>query len=470
LLSFYGDDFTGSADALEFLTWAGARTALLFKPPAPETLAAYPGLQALGVAGMTRAMTPDAMESELRPALGALRQLGSPHVHYKVCSTFDSSPTLGSIGRAIDVATKIFRAPFVPLLVGAPALGRYCVFGNLFARVGLEGEAFRLDRHPSMKKHPITPADESDLRLHLGRQTLKRIGLFDILQVALPPACAQSALKALLKEKHEIVLFDVLYAEQLKRVGALIDAYASRRHPLFSVGSSGLEMALGAHWAAQGRLTPRRTWPDPGPARPLLVVSGSCSLMTEKQIARALEAGFAEVALDTTAFAEGKYVERAVRQAAEAAIRHLEARRSVIVHTAKGGSDPRIARTSAAFARRGLGARAVRTSTAQAFGSALGRLVLDAVERTGVKRVVIAGGDTSGYAAQALGIEALEMIAPLAPGAPLCRARVPGSPADGLEVSFKAGQLGGVDYFQVAARGKPQRGKAATWTATPKAE
>src|SRR6185295_9525034 len=116
-----------------------------------------------------------AMEAILRPALNALQNLGAPHVHYKVCSTFDSSPKIGSIGRVIDVAVEIFKGPFVPLLVAAPALGRYCVFGNLFAQLGQEGEAFRLDRHPSMGRHPVTPADESDLRLHLARQTGKTI-------------------------------------------------------------------------------------------------------------------------------------------------------------------------------------------------------------------------------------------------------------------------------------------------------
>ncbi|HEY7077972.1 MAG TPA: nucleotide-binding domain containing protein, partial [Solirubrobacteraceae bacterium] len=69
-------------------------------------------------------------------------------------------------------------------------------------------------------------------------------------------------------------------------------------------------------------------------------------------------------------------------------------------------------------------------------------------------RLCVAGGDTSSHVARALGIEAVEMIAPLAPGAPLCRAHAPGSPADGLEVNFKGGQVGGADYFEVVARGK----------------
>src|SRR5438270_12774619 len=118
LICFYGDDFTGSTDALESLTQTGAPAALFLEPPSPDRLARYPGLLAVGVAGMTRSLAPAAMEAELRPALAALRGLGAPHVHYKVCSTFDSSPAIGSIGRVMDVAAELFGARFLPLLVG----------------------------------------------------------------------------------------------------------------------------------------------------------------------------------------------------------------------------------------------------------------------------------------------------------------------------------------------------------------
>src|SRR3954447_11121488 len=137
LMAFYGDDFTGSTDALEALSLAGAKTVLFIQPPTPKQIESFPGLQAIGVAGMTRALAPEAMEIELRSAFSALKQLGAQHLHYKVCSTFDSSPETGNIGRAIDTGAAIFPAPFVPLLIGAPSLGRYCVFGNLFARMGI---------------------------------------------------------------------------------------------------------------------------------------------------------------------------------------------------------------------------------------------------------------------------------------------------------------------------------------------
>ena len=253
LLTFYGDDFTGSTDALEQLTLAGIRTALFIAPPTPAQLKQFPGLQAVGVAGMTRAMKPAAMERELRPAFKKLKALGAGHVHYKVCSTFDSSPAIGSIGRAMDVSVKIFPAPFIPLVVGTPALGRYTIFGQHFARYGIgsAGVIHRLDRHPSISQHPVTPMTEADLRLHLAKQTRQRVALFDLLKVGLPAKDVRVAFKQLLAAKPDAVLFDALNVEHLSRSGGLIDEYASTRRPLCSVCSSGIEAALAAHWHSE---------------------------------------------------------------------------------------------------------------------------------------------------------------------------------------------------------------------------
>ena len=153
----------------------------------------------------------------------------------------------------LEIGQRIFRAPFVPLLVAAPALGRYCVFGNLFARFGIgsNGEIHRLDRHPSISRHPVTPMREADLRLHLAKQTGKKIALFDILQMALPEKNARAELQRILAGKPTGVLFDAIYPDQLGHIGRLIDAHASTKHPLFSIGSSGIETALAKHWTTK---------------------------------------------------------------------------------------------------------------------------------------------------------------------------------------------------------------------------
>ena len=176
LLAFYGDDFSGSSDVLEVLAGAGVRTVLFLKPPRPEQLARFSDLRAVGVAGLSRSLPTERMDAELRPAFEALGKL-APLVHYKICSTFDSSPSVGSVGRAIDIGRDLFAPRYVPLVVGAPALGRYCVFGNLFARAGTGGPVHRLDRHPTMAHHPVTPMDEADLIRLLSRQTTARVGL-----------------------------------------------------------------------------------------------------------------------------------------------------------------------------------------------------------------------------------------------------------------------------------------------------
>ena len=448
LLTFYGDDFTGSTDALEQLTLAGVRAALFIKPPTPTQLRRFPGLQAVGVAGITRSLAPGAMEKELRPAFKKLKALGAAHVHYKVCSTFDSSPVIGRIGRAIDVGMEIFHAPFVPLLVAAPALGRYCIFGNLFASfgIGTDGAIHRLDRHPSVSRHPITPMTEADLRLHLAKQTKKKIALFDILKIALPEAGARAALKQILAKKPGVILFDALCEEQLKCIGGLIDSFSSRKRPLFSVGSSGIETALGVWWGERTRepfskSSLRLAGMLAPPADQILIGSGSCSPVTENQIVWALKHGFAEVVLNTAALASNKKSKKEMQRATEVTGELLRNRRSVIVHTTRGESGGRMAAK-------------LKGQTARVLGTALGEILRGALAQSRVRRLCIAGGDTSSYAARALGIVALEMIAPLTPGAPLCKAFAPDSPVDGCEIVFKGGQVGGENYFEIVKRGK----------------
>ena len=435
LLAFYGDDFTGSTDALDFLSKAGAKTVLFIQPPTAQQLNRYKDLDAIGVAGMTRSMSPEVMEKELRSSLSALKRLRSRHIHYKICSTFDSSPAIGSIGKAIDVGADIFPNKFIPLLVAAPALGRYCIFGNLFARMGIgsKGKIYRLDRHPSMCKHPVTPSDESDLRIHLAKQTGKKISLADILQVD-DENKLKHAVEEEIKNGSEIILFDALHEDQMGGIGKLIDAYAEKRETLFSVGSSGVEMALGNYWKECGLLQEQQDWVKPLPAKALLVASGSCSPVTSGQIAWALKNGFTEIVLDTKALQNND--SSALKENVSSAVKNINEGKSVIVHT-KCGSEVKNT-----------------TNTSEIFGTALGNIVRGVAEQTSVKRIVIAGGDTSSYAARAMGIEAVAMIAPLSPGAPLCRAYAPGSPVDGLEVNFKGGQVGSEDYFGMVLAGK----------------
>ena len=415
LLSFFGDDFTGSTDAMESLARTGVRTVLFTAPPTAEQFAKYDGLGAFGVAGTTRAMTPEAMERALRPAFAAMRELKPPIVHYKVCSTFDSSPTIGSIGRAIDVGAEVFGASFVPVVAGAPALGRHCVFGNLFARSGPESEPFRLDRHPSMSRHPTTPMDEADLRLHLAKQTTRPIALLDVLALESPDP--EHRFHCLAAAGAQVVVIDLLLERQLATVGRLIDGTP------FIVGSSGVEAALAAHWEATGMIPGRHAFAPAASSGPIVALCGSCSPVTAAQIRQAIANGFEEAAN--------------LASATDVAIRALRSGQSVVVHTGAGETDKHL--SGAALAE---------------IGPRLGTILRDVLDATKIRRVVVAGGDTSGQVASALGIESMEMSAELTRGAPLCRVSAPNSPADGVEFVFKGGQIGKVDFFHQVEQGR----------------
>jgi uncharacterized protein YgbK (DUF1537 family) len=253
-------------------------------------------------------------------------------------------------------------------------------------------------------------------------------------------------------------LFDALYQQQLERIGELIDGFASSKQPLFSVGSSGIEMALAALWKSQGRVTKGPPPIDEGDnagasgaflrREQILVGSGSCSPVTLQQIDWALKSGLAEVKLNVAALIEPKNVSVEVENATKLAAGFLKKGRSVIVHTTRTGVNKRVAAK-------------LKNRAARILGTALGRVLRGALEQSSVQRLCIAGGDTSSFAARALGIEALQMIAPLTPGAPLCRAFAPNSPIDGREVVFKGGQVGGENYFGILSRGKFEQKKGA---------
>ena len=305
-------------------------------------------------------------------------------------------------------------------------MGRFCVFGNLFARLGIgsNGHIHRLDRHPSMSKHPVTPADESDLRVHLGKQTSRKIALIDIVRLDSPIEDWKDV------ENEEVVLIDALYDQQLSKIGQWLMEQQQKHEVCFSVGSSGIERALGNRWNEMGQLRPVTTWPDLQKANPLLVVSGSCSPVSIEQIEWGKANGFEEVIIDAVKISMGETIDITVLDRVAS---FLLQNKNVIVHT---------------------GLKKPATLSAQKLGSALGKIAKYAAMNSNVKRVVVSGGDTSSYAARAMEISAVEMIAPLVVGAPLCRAFSKNGKINGLEVNFKGGQVGASDYFGVLLNGR----------------
>ncbi|MDA3616272.1 four-carbon acid sugar kinase family protein [Polluticaenibacter yanchengensis] len=447
--AYYGDDFTGSTDALEFLSNAGVKTRLFIDAPAPPQLERFPELEAIGVAGNSRSLPPAEMTGVLNKAFSQLSQLHLKQVHYKICSTFDSSPAIGNIGTAISVGQSVFKNSDTPVLAAAPALGRYTIFGNMFARMGIgsDGRIYRLDRHPSMSKHPVTPADEADLTLHLARQTDLKIGLIDINQITEPAENIAGHYKALVKQGTQIIFIDAMYVNQLKNIGKALELISQDTGTLFTVGSSGVEMAMTEHWNANKSDTDHEVdWPVLSTERPILVGSGSCSPVTSKQIELALNAGFKSIALDVVQLLQNNtvYIIEIVQQAIDG----INSGQSVLLHTSLGTNDSRNDASVKTALALGIPEARVKEHIGYHFGTTLGTIARLVAGKTNVlKRIVIAGGDTSSYAARAMGIESVVMIAPLSIGAPLCRASAPESPVDGMEVNFKGGQVGSPDYF-----------------------
>jgi len=437
LLAYYGDDFTGSTDALEALTLAGVPTVLFFQPPDAAALQRFPGVRAVGLAGHARGRSPAWMQQHLAPALAALARLGAPVLQYKVCSTFDSSPLIGSIGCAIDIGVPLMAGNWSPMVVGVPRLGRYTAFGHLFAVA--QGEGHRIDRHPTMARHPVTPMGEADLRRHLAAQTPRRSALVDFTQ--LKRDGGEPALQAARAAGNTpVVLIDVLDDETLLAAGRLV--WQHRGAGVFTASSSGLQYALTAHWRATGLLAEPAPLPAAGPVPQIAVVSGSCSPGTAAQIAWAGANGFALHRLNIPALLADADVE--VARAVAAGSAALAQGASPLVYTAAGPDDEAVRGFSSYADAAGL----PRAEAALRTGQALARVMCGLLDaHPGLRRVAVAGGDSSGEVAAALGVLALTMAARAAPGAPLCRAWSDLPQRDGLELVLKGGQMGGADFF-----------------------
>ena len=422
LLSFYGDDLTGSTDAMEALSLAGIENVLFVRPPSDQVRARFAGARAVGLAGTSRSQTPMWMTQHLPEVFKWLRGQGAPICHYKVCSTFDSSPAIGSIGCALDIGADVFEQTLTPLVVGVPQLKRYTCFGHLFA--AYQGTVYRIDRHPVMSRHPVTPMPEADLRVHLGRQTSKSIGVVELPDLSAPNI--DSVVQAMFK-RYDVVLFDVADATTQLAAGQQLWRLAAPEGR-FVVGSSGVEYALIRSWGHDGLIGEPTRFEPPGKAKQIAVVSGSVSPTTERQIRQACTQGF-----DLQPIAPGQLLsEEGVSWAVEHGLKLLAQGRSAIIATALGPSS----------------SMGLPEDARHEVGRRLGAVLNELVGRAQLDRAVVAGGDTSSHALQALQVVALttRLPLPMTPGSPLCRThRADGT--IGPELAFKGGQIGGDNYF-----------------------
>ncbi|WP_430474336.1 four-carbon acid sugar kinase family protein [Thalassospira lucentensis] len=435
-LSFYGDDFTGSTDVMEALSSNGIETVLFTRIPEAHHIEQFKNCRAVGLAGISRSQSPQWMDDNLPDIFQWLQRLNAKHSHYKTCSTFDSAPQQGSIGRAIEIGRTVFDQKQVPLIVGAPQLRRYTFFGHLFA--AYRDRTCRIDRHPIMSQHPATPMTEADLLLHLGRQS------------SLSSACVTSdQVKTLLEGAYDghgtrttlpdqqCLLLDVYDDPSQAAAGAFLHTFRKLLGP-FAVGSSGVEYALLRAWRQADLIGPAPQISSPKKLDRIAVVSGSCSSTTANQIETALSENFAGVPVDYHALISGQGTELALEQTAKAASKHLQSGKSPIIYTARGPETV----TSA------------QTASADIAGRHLGALLDRLIREHKLERAIIAGGDTSSLALSEMNIYALTLRHPIpqTPGSPLCNA----FHNDGtqLEIALKGGQIGKDDYFISLRDGK----------------
>lgn len=418
-VAFYGDDFTGSVDALLQFSRAGWRSRLLLGLPPAEALArAAVDVDALGIAGIARSLSNEELDAEVRPALEALAGLGPRVVQYKACSTADSSPTVGNLGRVVELAREIFGPAVVPMLFAQPDFGRFTAFGHHFAAEG--GIVYRLDRQPTMSHHPVTPMNESDLAVHLGRQTELPIGHLPFTEYAAGAGAVAARLAA---ASEAALVLDALTGEHVELVAEAVVADTAPGAPQFTIGSGGLSTGLGRALGRPGDGADAATRPL-NLAGPVLAVSGSRSPQTARQVEAAREAGWTVVALP---LGEPDPVS-AVR---ERVLDGLAAGRSVVV-------------TSGDTEVEAGGAELVAVIAVH-----LSELVETALRAGATRRVIVCGGDTSSRVVGLLGAVSLSIAANPVGNVVLCAVASPLDWLDGVEMLLKGGQVGPADLFEL---------------------
>lgn len=405
--AFYGDDFTGSVDALLQFRRTGLDGVLVTSAAAVADVGEH---DVVGIAGIARSLPTSELESEVVPALTALLALRPQVLQYKVCSTADSSPEIGSIGRAIEIGRALLGDEPVPVLFAQPDFGRWTAFSHHFAAEA--GQVYRLDRQPTMANHPVTPATESDLRLHLAAQTSLTVAGLPWTSYGDSIASAPATLSRHARTGADVLVLDALTDEHLRHLGEALLFESPGRGPRFVVGSGGLSRGLGLGAGADAPAVP--TTVPPAPDR-VLVLSGSASALTWRQTQAAAAAGFTIVDL----FAEGAH---------EQAVRLLSEGSDVVVHATSPG--------------------AARSATSDEVETRLAAIGTAALRTRPATRLVVCGGDTSGNVLRRLGIESLHIEATPWGNVSSCRARGTAEHlGGGIVVVLKGGQMGHVNLF-----------------------
>jgi 3-dehydrotetronate 4-kinase len=418
------DDYTGGSDLAGMLSERGVRTVQVLGPQPDSFVAGLEGYEALVVSLKSRSLpAPEACALSLQ-ALRQLQQLGARQIQFKYCSTFDSTAggNIGPVTQALMAALGIDFTVAVPAL---PVNGRTQYLGHLFVASQLLSES-------SMRYHPLTPMTDSNLVRHLQSQTSKRVGLLSYPVVKAGAESVQAEIAQLKAVKISIALVDAICDEDLETIAEAIAEFP------FITGGSGVAGKLPSAWA-------RRGWFQPQPqsqrgeevsAAPVLILSGSCSAATLEQLRHLQEAGCPILplpALSLLTQGSGSVVEHLARVAQETLGREG--------WVAISSSAPPTEREALLRGAQECGCPPARL--AAQIEDALGIIAHCMVDDKLVRRMIVAGGETSGAVMQALKIQALEIGEIIDPGIPSLKS-VGGRP---LTLALKSGNFGSPQFF-----------------------
>ena len=420
-LGCIADDFTGATDLANNLVRAGMRVVQAMGVPTQPLDA-----QADAVVVALKSRTVPAADA-VQESLAALRWLqaqGAQQIYFKYCSTFDSTArgNIGPVTEALmDALSGLPGGDFSIATPAFPDNGRTVFKGHLFVGDVLLNES-------GMQNHPLTPMTDANLVRVLQSQCRRKVGLIDYKVVAQGPQAIQSRIDQLRAEGVSLAVVDAVSNDDLMRLGP-----ALKGMPLVTAGS-GVAIGLPANFG----IAPSNTASAlPPPTGFQAVVSGSCSLATNRQVQAFIQAGRPALAIDPLKLEAADRGAATVAQALAWA-QPLLAHGPVLVYSS---SDP----------------ATVKAVQAQLGVQAAGDLVehtLAAIARglveLGVRQLVVAGGETSGACVQALGISQMKIGPQIDPGVPWCHAQSEAAPHGGLHLTLKSGNFGTDDFFSKA--------------------
>jgi uncharacterized protein YgbK (DUF1537 family) len=417
LLGVIADDFTGASDIANTLAKGaagspGMAVTQYFGIPAKAAEAQSEA----GVISLKSRSIPakEAVDLSLE-ALDWLLEQGCEQIVFKYCSTFDSTPkgNIGPVGEALADALGVRGVVACPAF---PATGRTLYQGHLFVNDRLLNES-------GLESHPLNPMTDADLRRWLARQSQSSVGLVSWALVHKGAAAIKAALAEASQRGDKLVIVDALTEDDLITIG---NACATAR---LITGGSGIAMGLPANFAAAGKLSPRnRAWQ--GIRGPEAILAGSCSTATRRQVEhhRAHHPAFA---IDAEAVIAGKLKPEAV----------------VAFMQENSGRQPLAYSSSSPDEVRAIQARHGREKSAHALEGFFEKTARALIE-SGVRRLVVAGGETSGAAVSGLALDAVTIGPEIDPGVPALRTLGD----DKVALALKSGNFGSEDFFAKALR------------------